>query len=144
MNVCILLKVVGINKIVFLYYFSCIYVLQIRNTTFVDRIEIPNATTTTSTNLYLYDVDNDGVCFIHFLLVTIFKDVELLVGHWDLGELDPGHEPICPKGSLLIFKYGKVWKSYRDLNMVTCVTAGLLCFSDKVTSYIIFIQLICV
>uniref|UniRef100_A0A0R3S8X0 Integrin-alpha FG-GAP repeat-containing protein 2 n=1 Tax=Hymenolepis diminuta TaxID=6216 RepID=A0A0R3S8X0_HYMDI len=92
--------------------------LQIRNITFVDRIEIPNATTTTSTNLYLYDVDNDG-------------DVELLVGHWDLGELDPGHEPICPNGSLLIFKYGKMWKSYRDLNMVTCVTAGLLCFSDK-------------
>nr|CDS27934.1 integrin alpha FG GAP repeat containing protein [Hymenolepis microstoma] len=92
--------------------------MNIRNITFVDKIEIPNTTTTTSTNLYLYDVDNDG-------------DIEFLLGHWDLGDLDPDHESVCPKGSLLIFKYGKVWKSYRDLNMVTCVTAGRLCYRDK-------------
>ncbi|KAM7540108.1 hypothetical protein Aperf_G00000032493 [Anoplocephala perfoliata] len=88
--------------------------MNVRNITFVDRIELPNVTTTTSTNLFLYDVDNDG-------------DIELLIGYWDLGDLDPGHESVCPNGSLIIFKYDKVWKSCADLHMVTCVTAGRLC-----------------
>nr|CDS16289.1 integrin alpha FG GAP repeat containing protein [Echinococcus granulosus] len=89
-----------------------------RNISFIDRVEVPGVTTTTSTNLYLYDVDDDG-------------DIELIIGHWDLGDLDPSVDSICPNGSLLILKYGRIWKSCRDLNMVTCVTAGRLCSKEK-------------
>eukprot|EP00108_Taenia_solium_P005255 TsM_000201300 transcript=TsM_000201300 gene=TsM_000201300 len=89
-----------------------------RNITFVDRVEVPGVTTITSANLHLYDVDDDG-------------DIELIIGHWDLGDLDPSVDSICPNGSLLILKYGRVWKSFCDLHMVTCVTAGRLCSKEK-------------
>uniref|UniRef100_A0A0R3X3N9 Integrin-alpha FG-GAP repeat-containing protein 2 n=1 Tax=Hydatigena taeniaeformis TaxID=6205 RepID=A0A0R3X3N9_HYDTA len=92
--------------------------MVIRNITFVDRVELPGVTTTTSANLCLYDVDDDG-------------DTELVLGHWDFGDLDPISDSVSPNGSLLILKYGKVWKVYRDLHMVTCVTAGRLCSKEK-------------
>ncbi len=60
------------------------------------------------------------------------QDVELLIGHWDLGDLEECAEPVCPHGSLTIFKYGRIWRSCHELQMVTCVTAGRLCHHEKV------------
>lgn len=72
-------------------------------------------------------------------ILVIDQDIELLVGFWDLGDLDPGHESLCPNGSLRIFKYGKVWKSCADLHMVTCVTAGRLCSNARVIKSRLFL-----
>uniref|UniRef100_A0A0V0J230 Integrin-alpha FG-GAP repeat-containing protein 2 n=3 Tax=Schistocephalus solidus TaxID=70667 RepID=A0A0V0J230_SCHSO len=82
---------------------------------FVDRIEIPNVTTVSSSNLFLYDVDNDG-------------DLELVIGNWDTGDLA---DTAPTNGTLLVLKYGKVWLKCCNLNMVTCVSAGRLCSRDK-------------
>ncbi|CAH8843163.1 unnamed protein product [Trichobilharzia szidati] len=84
-----------------------------RSLSFVDHLVFKDICTTSSRNLCLYDVDNDG-------------DNELIIGYWDSGPLLENGEADAEnaEGSIHVLKYKKVWKVSSHLGMVSCVTAG--------------------
>ncbi|CAL8086247.1 unnamed protein product [Calicophoron daubneyi] len=84
-----------------------------RSLSFVDCLQFRDLCTSTSRNLCLYDVDNDG-------------DNELIVGLWDSGPILENGEPDAAHitGSIYVVKGHKLWKANHQLGMILCVTAG--------------------